>query len=70
MPLQLLDLLAQRRLRHPQPLRGLPEMQRLRDRRKVPQVPEFDFAIHIQNILIQIIRILDISPPRGLSLPS
>jgi len=40
--LQLADLLAERRLRHAQPLRRLAEVQRIGDGKEVAQVAEFD----------------------------
>jgi len=40
--LQLADLLAERRLRHAQPLRRLAEVQRIGNSEEVTQVAEFD----------------------------
>ena len=58
--LEALDLLTQRRLGHSQFLRCLAEMQRLGDRQKVAQVTKLDILFHMNVILIQMIKILDI----------
>jgi hypothetical protein len=44
-----------------QTLSSASEMQFLRHSNEVPQMPNFDFLIHIQTILILMNKILDIS---------
>ena len=45
--LQVTDLLTERRLRHPQLLRRMSEVQRLGDCSEVAQVPQLDLVIHM-----------------------
>jgi hypothetical protein len=52
MTFQLSDLLAQRRLRHPQLRRCPSKMQGLRDRQEVAEMPELNFWIHIDFVLV------------------
>src|SRR5277367_2905086 len=53
-------LLRERRLGKMKPLRCAPKMQLLGNRNKVTQVSQLDVPIHIQKILIQLNKILDV----------
>jgi hypothetical protein len=58
-------LLGQRRLSNMEALGRSAEVQLFRNCNKVTQVPQFDIAIHIQNILILPNKILDVLNERG-----
>ena len=54
------DLMTERRLGNPKPIRSLAEMKRLRYRQKIAKVAKFDFVIHIVWVSISIFQLLDI----------
>lgn len=62
---ELTNLLGEGRLRQVEPLRRAAKVQLFCNRDKVAQMPQFNIAIHMQNIIILLNKILDVIKPAG-----